>query len=90
MKEELNLHGLTVDEALASMESFMEEAYAVGLPKVRIVHGKGTGAVRSAVRQSLAKHPLVRAYRFGEPWEGGEGVTVVELGEKTSEGPEAE
>jgi DNA mismatch repair protein MutS2 len=49
------------------------------LPWVRVIHGKGTGALRSAVRNELRKHPLVKSYREGEGNEGGDGVTVVYL-----------
>ena len=50
-----------------------------GLPSVRIVHGKGTGKLRRAVHDSLAKHPLVKSYRLGDYGEGDYGVTIVEL-----------
>lgn len=50
-----------------------------GLPSVRIVHGKGTGKLRRAVHESLAKHPLVKSYRLGDYGEGAYGATVVEL-----------
>ena len=53
-----------------------------GLYQVRIVHGKGTGTLRQAVREQLAKHPLVKSYRPGDYGEGGAGVTVVELSER--------
>jgi DNA mismatch repair protein MutS2 len=50
-----------------------------GIGEVRIIHGKGTGALMRAVREYLADHPLVRDFRKGEPYEGGDGATVVEL-----------
>jgi DNA mismatch repair protein MutS2 len=50
-----------------------------GLPSVRIVHGKGTGVLRQAVHETLAEHPLVKSFRFGDWGEGGAGVTIAEL-----------
>jgi DNA mismatch repair protein MutS2 len=49
------------------------------VPRLRVVHGKGTGKMRQAVRELLTRHPLVKAFDFAPPQEGGEGVTVVEL-----------
>ncbi|MFP3898789.1 MAG: Smr/MutS family protein [Dehalococcoidia bacterium] len=78
---ELRLRRLTVDEALSLLEQYLYDAYMAGLPSVRIVHGKGTGKLRLAVHRCLANHPLVRAYRLGQPGEGAYGVTVVEFRE---------
>ena len=77
---ELYLRRLTVDEALSNLDCYLQDAYVAGLSTVRVVHGKGTGTLRRAVREYLARHSLVRSFRPG--WlsgEGGEGVTVVEL-----------
>ncbi len=82
MKEiarELRLRHLTVDEALFRLDRYLNDAFVAGLPSVRIVHGKGTGTLRRAVHEALAKHPLVKSYRFGDYGEGDYGVTIVEL-----------
>lgn len=76
---ELHLRGLKVDEALERLERYLNAAYLAGLPWVRIVHGKGTGVLRQAVRRELSHHPLVESYEPGKDGEGGEGVTVVRL-----------
>jgi DNA mismatch repair protein MutS2 len=76
---ELSLRRLTVDEALDRLDQYLYDAFMAGLPSVRIVHGKGTGKLRRAVHESLAKHPLVKSYRLGDYGEGDYGVTVVEL-----------
>lgn len=76
---ELHLRGQTVDEALAALDRYLNAAYLAGLPWVRIVHGKGTGTLRRAVRRELARHPLVLSYEPARDEEGGEGVTVVKL-----------
>lgn len=70
---------MTVDEALLELDRFLNDAYLAGLYQVSIVHGKGTGTLRREMRSRLARHPLVRRFRGGEPCEGGDGVTVVEL-----------
>jgi DNA mismatch repair protein MutS2 len=79
MDSELLLRRLTVEEALDRLDQYLYDAFMAGLPSVRIVHGKGTGKLRRAVRESLAKHPLVRSYRLGDYGEGDYGITVVEL-----------
>ncbi|MDH4299230.1 MAG: Smr/MutS family protein [Dehalococcoidia bacterium] len=76
---ELLLRRLTVEEALDRLDQYLYDAFMAGLSSVRIVHGKGTGKLRRAVHESLAKHPLVRSYRLGDYGEGDYGVTVVEL-----------
>jgi len=76
---ELRLRRLTIDEALPKLDRYLNAAFMAGLPSVRIVHGKGTGVLRRAVHEALAKHPLVKSFRFGGWGEGGAGVTVVEL-----------
>ena len=76
---ELLLRRLTVEVALDRLDQYLYDAFMAGLPSVRVVHGKGTGKLRHAVHESLAKHPLVKSYRLGDYGEGGYGVTVVEL-----------
>ena len=76
---ELLLRRLTVEVALDRLDQYLYDAFMAGLSSVRIVHGKGTGKLRHAVHDSLAKHPLVKSYRLGDYGEGGYGVTVVEL-----------
>jgi len=79
---EIHLRRLTVDEALLKLDQYLNDAFMAGLYQVRVVHGKGTGTLRQAVREKLTKHPLVKAYRPGDYGEGGAGVTVVELAPK--------
>ena len=76
---ELVLRRLAVEEALDRLDQYLYDAFMAGLSSVRIVHGKGTGKLRRAVHDSLAKHPLVKSYRLGDYGEGDYGVTVVEL-----------
>ena len=76
---ELNLIGQRVDGALAQVEKFLDQAALQGRGEVRIIHGKGTGALMRAVRELLERHPLVEGARPGESFEGGDGVTVVTL-----------
>jgi DNA mismatch repair protein MutS2 len=76
---ELLLLGKTTDEARDLVEQYLDDAFMAGLPTVRLVHGKGTGALRKAVRTLLAEHPLVESFRDGEPSEGGAGATVAAL-----------
>jgi DNA mismatch repair protein MutS2 len=78
---ELDLRGQRVEEALPGLEKYLDDAYLAAMPFVRIVHGKGTGALRQAVRQMLRSHPLIRSYREGADGEGGSGVTVAYLAE---------
>ena len=75
----LSLRGQTVDEALPEVDRYLDEAVLARLPQVTLIHGKGTGTLRRAVQDFLRGHPHVRAFRLGNPAEGGEGVTVVEL-----------
>jgi DNA mismatch repair protein MutS2 len=76
---ELSLRGLRVEEALTRLGKYLDSAYLASLPYARIIHGKGTGALREAVRQVLAEHPLVASFRSGELNEGGDGVTIVKF-----------
>jgi DNA mismatch repair protein MutS2 len=76
---ELRLLGRTTDEARDLVEKYLDDAFMAGLATVRLVHGKGTGALRRAIRDLLAAHPLVASFRDGEPGEGGAGATVAAL-----------
>jgi DNA mismatch repair protein MutS2 len=76
---ELLLLGKTTDEARDLTEKYVDDAFLAGVGTVRVVHGKGTGALRKAVRDLLAAHPLVESFRDGEPGEGGAGATVAQL-----------
>jgi DNA mismatch repair protein MutS2 len=76
---ELHLLGWTTDEARVAVEKFLDDAVLAGHDTVRVVHGKGTGALKRAVEACLRAHPLVSAFRAGRPGEGGAGATVVEL-----------
>jgi DNA mismatch repair protein MutS2 len=73
---ELDLRGMRVDEALEALDDYIDAAYLAELPWVRIIHGKGTGALRQVVRDFLRNHPVVSRYRSGEAGEGGDGVTI--------------
>jgi DNA mismatch repair protein MutS2 len=75
----LDLRGARVDEALDALERYLDDAAVAGLGSVTIIHGLGTGALRDAVRDAAAAHPLVRSARPGERGEGGDGATIVTL-----------
>jgi|SRR5690554_1329521 len=75
----LDLRGMTVEEALAATDKYLDEAVLAGLPSTLLIHGKGTGALRSAVTGMLREHPQVKSFRRGGADEGGLGVTIVEL-----------
>ena len=74
---EINLLGKTVDEALPELDKYLDDAYLAHLPSVRVVHGKGTGALRNAVQNHLKRVKYVKSYRLGEYGEGDAGVTIV-------------
>ncbi len=74
---EINLLGRTVDEAISELDKYLDDAYLAHLPSVRVVHGKGTGALRSAVHNHLKHLKYVKEYRLGEFGEGDAGVTIV-------------
>ncbi len=76
---ELDIRGRRVDDALEVLEAYLDSAYLAGLPYVRIIHGKGTGRLREAVRQALQGHPHVGSSEPGLPNEGGDGVTVAKM-----------
>ena len=77
---EISLRGKLVEDGLDELEQYLEKAYTAGLPFVRIVHGKGTGRMREAVRDRLKSHPYVASFEEAGDREGGAGVTVAKLG----------
>ena len=78
---EINLLGKTVDEAIPLLDKYLDDAYLAHLKSVRVVHGKGTGALRNAVQQHLKRVKYIKSYRLGEYGEGDAGVTIVEFKE---------
>lgn len=76
---ELDLRGQRAEEVLLVLEKYLDDAFLVGLPWVRIIHGKGTGVLRRIVRDELRRHPLVKEAQSGEFNEGGDGVTIVKF-----------
>jgi DNA mismatch repair protein MutS2 len=81
INEEIDLHRLTVDEALPKLDDFLHAAFRAGLYRVWVVHGKGSGILRQEVRRYLSKHPLVRFYGPADRYHGDTGATQVELSE---------
>ena len=79
VKEELCIHGMFVYEGIAMADKYLDDAYLAGLSSVRILHGKGTGTLRSAVHKALDSNQIVADYQYAHPNEGGEGVTVVKF-----------
>lgn len=76
---EINLLGKTVDEALAELDKYLDDAYLAHLSPVRIVHGKGTGALRAGIHNYLKRLKYVKSFRLGAFGEGDAGVTIVEF-----------
>ena len=76
---EIEVRGQRIDEAIPRLEQFLDAAARSGHGRVRLIHGRGTGTLRRAVRELLDRHPLVTGYETAEPREGGEGVTVASL-----------
>ena len=73
------LRRIPIEEALFKLEKYLDKVFVLGLDRIRIVHGKGTGQMKLAVRELLTDHPLVKSYREGYIGEGDAGVTVVEM-----------
>jgi DNA mismatch repair protein MutS2 len=76
---ELDLRGLTTEEGVARVSEYLDRASRAALPYVRIIHGKGTGALRRAIREAIKNNPVVKSFETGQEGEGGDGVTVVKL-----------
>ncbi|KZE39953.1 recombination and DNA strand exchange inhibitor protein [Bhargavaea cecembensis] len=79
VKLELDLRGERYEDAIRRTEKYIDDALLANYPRVSIIHGKGTGALREGIQKFLRRHPRVNSFRFGEAGEGGYGVTVVEL-----------
>ena len=79
VSSEINLIGKTTDEALALLDKYLDDAYIAHLSSVRIVHGKGTGALRTAVHNYLRRQKYVKSFRLGTFGEGDAGVTIVDF-----------
>jgi DNA mismatch repair protein MutS2 len=79
IRTELDLRGTTLDEAIMEVDRFLDEAFLSNLGQVYIIHGKGTGALRTGVQEFLRRHKHVKSYRLGQFGEGGAGVSVAEL-----------
>jgi DNA mismatch repair protein MutS2 len=78
----IDLRGCTVDETLKRLDQYLDQAMRAGVPNARIIHGKGTGALRRAVREFLSDHPLVNNYEEADYREGGDGVTVADIAKR--------
>ncbi|NLO20632.1 MAG: endonuclease MutS2 [Syntrophomonadaceae bacterium] len=79
ISKEIDVRGKLSEDAVVEIDKYLADALLVGLDSVRLIHGKGTGALRSAVQKYLKTHPQVKTFRDGFPEEGGHGVTVVEF-----------
>lgn len=79
VRNELDVRGQNVEEAIMSIDRYLDEAFMEGYGQVSIIHGKGTGALRTGLQEFLRKHPHVSKIRLGQFGEGGTGVTIVEL-----------
>jgi hypothetical protein len=77
ISKEIDIRGKLSEDAVMEIDKYLADALLVGLDSVRLIHGKGTGALRNAVQKYLKTHPQVKAFRDGLPEEGGHGVTVV-------------
>jgi DNA mismatch repair protein MutS2 len=77
--DNIDLHGMTVDEALPLVDGFLHKSFRAGLRRVWVIHGKGSGILRQAVRRQLSHHPLVRSCTTADGNRGGIGATQVEL-----------
>ena len=79
MSTEVNLIGMTTDEAISILDKYLDDAYLAHLSSVRVVHGRGTGALKNAVHAHLKRQKYVKSYRLGNFGEGDTGVTIVEF-----------
>lgn len=79
VRPELDLRGKLVEEAIAEIDKYLDDAILAGYQEVSLIHGKGTGALRTGVQNFLRTHPNVKSFRIGGHGEGGSGVTLVSL-----------
>jgi DNA mismatch repair protein MutS2 len=79
---EIDLHGLTVDEALPRLDEFLHAAYQAGYYQVYIIHGKGSGILRREVGRYLSGHSLVRSHQLADKYHGNDGATLVLLSDR--------
>jgi DNA mismatch repair protein MutS2 len=79
VETQLDIRGWRVEDALEELDTYLNDAAMYGMNSVRIIHGKGTGALRAAIREQLVHHPLVKSFTSASPQEGGDGVTVIKL-----------
>jgi DNA mismatch repair protein MutS2 len=79
IRSELDLRGSNLDDSIIEVDRFLDESFLANLSQVYIIHGKGTGVLRSGIQDYMRKHRNVKSYRSGNYGEGGNGVTVVEL-----------
>lgn len=79
ISSQIDLRGLTLDEAIERVDKYLDDAFLAGLEQVTIIHGKGTGKLRRGLQEYLKEHRQVKDYRLGVPNEGGTGVTVVKI-----------
>ncbi|HSH35911.1 Smr/MutS family protein, partial [Schnuerera sp.] len=79
IKNEIDLRGYTLDEALLDLDKYIDDAYIAGLKEAYIIHGKGTGVLREGIKSYIKVHKNIKTFRTGKYGEGGEGVTVIEL-----------
>jgi DNA mismatch repair protein MutS2 len=80
MSSEVDLRGMDTVEAICVLDNYLDSAMRANLPSVRIIHGKGTGALRAAVQQQLKRNKFVKKFRLGVYGEGEDGVTIAEFG----------
>ena len=79
IKTEIDLRGMNLEEAMMEADRFIDDAYMAGLTQISIIHGKGTGILRSGIADMLKRHKLIKSYRLGKYGEGETGVTIAEL-----------
>lgn len=79
IRSEIDLRGNTVEDALVLVDKYLDDVTLASLAQVRIIHGKGTGALREAIQEQLRTYPYVKSFRLADPSQGGSGVTVVEF-----------
>src|SRR5699024_6025274 len=79
VKTELDLRGERYEDAIHELEQYVDDALVQGYPRVTIIHGKGTGALRKGVEKFIQKHPYIKSHRLGSQNEGGSGVTIIEF-----------